>query len=115
MSLYARVTGRGLSADEKGVAISALFAEVLRFQRGTRTRAQVEASLGLNAGEAADMIALLGKINSVAHRSRLSLDVERLVALLQYDEDLAGQGYGISSWAELLAEVDAWIATGAYD
>lgn len=115
MSLYSRVTRRGLGETTPGIAISALFAEMTRYQRGTRTQAEVQASLGLSAAEWTDALVLLGKVAGVGQQVRLGVDVERFVSLLQYDRDLTGSGYGITSWQALLDEVDAWIATGAYD
>ena len=115
MSLYSRVTKRGLDEGAKGVAISALFAEMTRYQRGTRTEAQVKASLGLSDTEWTEAMQLLGKVATVAKKADLGVDIERLVGLLQYNEDETKQGYGINSWAEVLAEVDAWTLTGAYD
>lgn len=114
MSLYTRLTKRDLPAEESTLAIASVFAELTRYQRGTRTELQVRDSLGLSSDEWADALVLVGKIDGVYDANRLADDLQRVIALLEYNRDLTGQGYGINSWEELLAEVDAWIATGDY-
>ena len=92
MSLYTRLTKRDLPAEGSTLAIASVFAELTRYQRGTRTESQVRNSLGLSSDEWADALVLVAKIDGVYDANRLADDLQRVIALLEYNRDLTGQG-----------------------
>lgn len=114
MSLFAKITKRGLSENDIGLGVTPVFAEFTRFNRGTRTKEEIVSALTLTEEEWSEALEIFAKVNSVSRQGRLLNDIERLAILLEWGRDSTKLDFGVSSWADLLAEIDAWIATGAY-
>ena len=115
-TFFERITQIRLEETEAPAVISVVFSEFMRKRHGTRTVAQVKAATNLTNPQYNAATTLFDKVMTVAQHGRLSVDVERFVSCMQsVNRDRSGNEFGINGWPALLAEIDAWIATGDYN